>query len=126
MTVSIQDITKKINELFSNDQLFTAVLLILVAVTSFGLGKMSNSSQSNQSSSVRDGDGGGVIEPIFIDESKALTPSTQLVASKNSTKYHLPWCPGAEQISDTNKIYFTNEKEAVAAGYQPAGNCEGI
>ena len=47
----------------------------------------------------------------------------QVVASKNGTKFHYPWCPGANQIKNENKIFFTDESAAIAAGYSKAVNC---
>ena len=56
------------------------------------------------------------------------TPSTtaQYVGSKNGTKYHALWCPGASQIKDENKVFFNSKEEAVASGYAPATNCKGL
>jgi hypothetical protein len=50
----------------------------------------------------------------------------QYVASKSGKSYHLPWCSGAKQIKESNKIYFDSKEEAEAAGYSPAKNCKGI
>ncbi len=47
-----------------------------------------------------------------------------VVASKNSDKYHLPWCSGAGSIKEENKIWFATEADAIAAGYTKAGNCK--
>ncbi len=49
-----------------------------------------------------------------------------LVASRNGSKYHFPWCPGALQISEANKIWFQSEEQAEKAGYEPAANCKGL
>jgi hypothetical protein len=49
-----------------------------------------------------------------------------LVGSKNSTKYHFPWCSGALRITEANKIYFNSIEEARAKGYSPATNCPGL
>ncbi|MEK7586510.1 MAG: hypothetical protein AAB453_01420 [Patescibacteria group bacterium] len=49
-----------------------------------------------------------------------------VVASKNGTKYHLPTCPGAKQIKESNKISFTSPEQATLAGYTPAANCPGL
>lgn len=58
------------------------------------------------------------------------TPPSQseggYVASKNGTKYHLPWCGSAKQIKEENKIWFATKADAEAAGYTPASNCKGI
>jgi hypothetical protein len=48
------------------------------------------------------------------------------VASKNSNKFHLPWCSGALRISDANKIWFQTKEEAIKKGYEPASNCKGM
>lgn len=48
------------------------------------------------------------------------------VASKNGSKYHLPWCSGAQRIKEENKVWFETKAEAEKAGYTPAANCPGI
>lgn len=49
--------------------------------------------------------------------------SGKYVASKESDKYHYPWCRWAEQIKPENRIYFQTKEEAEAAGYKPCGVC---
>lgn len=56
-------------------------------------------------------------------------PATQgggYVASKSGTKYHLPWCPGAQSMREENKIWFATKEDAERAGYKPASNCKGL
>ena len=57
---------------------------------------------------------------------EALAKAGQLVASKGGTKYHFPWCSGAQRISEANKIWFNSVEEARKAGYTPASNCKGL
>ncbi|MEK7579067.1 MAG: hypothetical protein AAB460_00855 [Patescibacteria group bacterium] len=47
-----------------------------------------------------------------------------VVGSLHGTKWHYPWCPGAQTIKEENKVWFASEKEAEAAGYSKAGNCK--
>ena len=61
-----------------------------------------------------------------LPKGTATSASGSYVASKNSNKYHLPWCSGAARITEENKIWFSSKAEAEAAGYTPAGNCKGI
>ncbi len=65
---------------------------------------------------------------VSVQKEEPAPPSGggQYVASKSGTKYHLPWCPGAKQMKEENKIYFSSKEEAEAAGYTPAANCKGI
>lgn len=46
-----------------------------------------------------------------------------VVASKNGSKYHFPWCPGAGQIKEENKVWYADEEAAVRAGLEKAKNC---
>ncbi|MDB9944483.1 hypothetical protein OAD26_00590, partial [bacterium] len=64
---------------------------------------------------------GGVV---ITEEEK--TDTDTVVGSINGTKYHLPWCPGAQQMKEENKIVFETQEQAREAGYTPAGNCKGL
>jgi len=61
-----------------------------------------------------------------LDAIQGLPLEKSFVASKNGTKYHYPWCPGAQSIKEENKIWFSTKEEAEKAGYQPASNCKGL
>jgi hypothetical protein len=45
-----------------------------------------------------------------------------IVASKNGTKYHWPWCSSAKKIKPENQVWFKSEAEAKAAGYTACAN----
>lgn len=49
-----------------------------------------------------------------------------LIGSINGSKYHFPWCSGAQRIKEENKIWFDSVEAARAVGYTPAGNCPGL
>lgn len=50
----------------------------------------------------------------------------QIVGNKNSKIYHYPWCSGAKNMKEGNKVFFNSIEEAQKAGYKPAGNCPGL
>lgn len=56
----------------------------------------------------------------------AIREKVEVVGSKNGTKYHLPTCPGAKQIAEKNLIKFESIEEARSRGYTPASNCKGL
>lgn len=125
--MSIKDSYEKIKSLLgqitSDERLFPALLVVTVSVASFGLGQLSMMEKE------------GSIPSVHTPPKKYALPSSQptgvdtsvrLVASKNSDKYHLPWCGGADRITEENKIWFDSEEVARAAGYTPAANCEGL
>jgi|TARA_Y100000310_G_scaffold345555_1_gene466539 hypothetical protein len=131
--MSIRDILGKGKSLlgFIKDtgkgDLYIALIVILVGITSFGLGRLSLVEENRipveivypenyeKGASATIGDGGEV----------GVT-SGAVVASRNGTKYHFPWCSGAQRMNESNKVWFNSIEEARAAGYEPAGNCKGL
>lgn len=66
------------------------------------------------------------VETTSTSSEEIVLTKTEYVGSKNGTKYHLPWCAGAKQIKEENKVWFSSKTEAEKAGYSPASNCKGI
>ena len=93
------------------------LILIFVGLSAFGLGR--HSAQEPQRPAVTTQTAG------FIEQ-QPLTIGGKYVASKRGSKYHFPWCPGAQAMSEQNKIWFDSVDEARGAGYTPAGNCKGL
>jgi len=118
---------EKLKSLLNEDQVFYGLLLALIAIGSFGLGKLSvaDSPLIGQTET---------LKPVTITQNAVLnTVSTTtagelvaVVASKSGSRYHLPTCPGAQQIKAENIIEFTSIAAATAAGYTPAANCPGL
>jgi len=121
---SINNTLKKIkiflNSLNRRDDIFIVLIIILVGFSGFGLGRLSKIEEGSQP--VR-------IENIPTNKkdssSNSLLPG-QYVASVKGSKYHFPWCPGAQRMKEANKIWFFTEEEAQKAGYTPAKNCKGL
>lgn len=58
-----------------------------------------------------------------------LTPESieiKVIGNKNSKLYHYPWCSGAKNMKEENKVFFDSIEEAKNAGYKPASNCAGL
>ncbi|MDO8590167.1 MAG: hypothetical protein Q7R69_02745 [bacterium] len=107
-------------------KLFLSLTIILVALLSFGIGRLSVV---------------GNREPIRIEYDQSLVEETAsvmnavgklappsssdggVVVSKNGTRYHYLYCSGAKQIKEGNKIVFPTAADALAAGYTLAANC---
>jgi hypothetical protein len=88
------------------------VVLILASSASFGFGYLAGSTSSPQA---------GLSPEVTAGKADG---EGNYVASKNGTKYYLPSCAGANQISDANKVWFVSASAAEAAGYSPAANCK--
>lgn len=122
---SIQKIINKIkqgiNVLVIDKTIFIILLILLTACCSFGLGRLSKIENSQTPLIIKN--------PTATDNNLAQISQVlggKYVASKNSDKYHAPWCSGAQRIKADNQIWFNSKEEAELAGYTPASNCKGI
>lgn len=119
---------------FLDSRYFIAVCVVLVAVSSFVLGRVSKMQDSKdpiriiQEKVVAQVEGGGEVKGVSSEQARLSPEATAgaVIGSKNGTKYHYPWCAGAKQIADKNKIIFNSIEEARAKGYTPASNCKGL
>lgn len=128
---------QKLKSFLANDHIFYSVLLVLIAVASFGLGRQSvtNSSKSEKplisTSNITPAAAIESVSPASttktsIETESLLTKPIAVVGSKNGTKYHLPDCSGAKRIKPENLISFETIAAAQAAGYSAAANCPGL
>lgn len=105
-----------------------AVVMLMVALGSFYLGRLSASPSSQPPATiVTDKQPASTFlgtESLKNGEQGPIEGG--VVASRTGTKYYFPWCGSAQNISDSNKIWFQTTKEARAAGYLPAANCKGL
>ncbi len=113
---------------------FLIILVVtLVATLSFGLGRLSEKTSQKPEVGFGDMELNTLSASAYANQSqRVIQKNTKpqgngvVVASKNSTKYHYPWCSGAKRINEENKIYFDTIEQARSQGYEPAGNCAGL
>lgn len=124
---------EKLKSLLLNDHLFFGLIVVLVGVSSFALGRasvvsigelgLSHTSVSRITASESEFTAN---KPTETNQTATSSNNILLVASKSGTKYHLENCSGGKQIKEANKIFFTSRQAAEAAGYKPAANCPGL
>ncbi|PJE50931.1 MAG: hypothetical protein COV29_01485 [Candidatus Yanofskybacteria bacterium CG10_big_fil_rev_8_21_14_0_10_36_16] len=123
---------------YQRDVVF-AVILALVFVSGYNIGKIKGAGEEKPDLTVTaprpnlpEADLSGQASKVEgLEIGSPSLPSTtpidfnniQVVVSKNSDRYHFPWCPSMAKIKEENKIFFKNETEAQKAGYVLAGNC---
>jgi hypothetical protein len=109
------------------------LIIILVGLAGFGLGRLSTAGEGRaviiQTSNVQNQNQSSIPETQDSTKNTAsaiesFAGNSNIVASKNGTKYYLPGCSGAGRIQDQNKVYFASEKEAIDAGYTKASGCQ--
>lgn len=116
-----------------NRDVFIAIILVLVAFGSFGLGRLSKFEETRNPIRIG-GMTASVMETVEKQEEASqkenLPPPPQgggfYVGSKNGSKYHFPWCSGAKRIKEVNEVIFETKEDAEKAGYTPAANCKGL
>ncbi|MFA6095259.1 MAG: hypothetical protein WC767_00210 [Candidatus Paceibacterota bacterium] len=118
---------------------YTALIIVIVAISSYMLGMLSAIDGSVPPVTIESA-GAAVIasrEPAPVPSLATKAPAIQAsspsatypgmyVGSRSGDKYHLPWCSGAQRIAEANKVWFASKAEAESAGYTPAANCKGI
>ena len=137
MGASIKHLKEKIKHftvVIGRADIFTTIIIILVAFLSFGLGRLSvleSKKPDIRIETIPAGEAGAMgsaaIHAVSNNtETVKEMAQGQFVASKNGTKYYFPWCAGANRIKDENKVWFSSADEAKKAGYQPSSMCKGL
>ena len=93
-------------------------IIVLVGLTSFGLGRLSALEEQKGDLIIRESQG--------VVVAQAPAGLHNFVASRNGERYYIPTCSGAQRIKEENKIWFASEEEARSAGYTPAAGCSGL
>lgn len=115
--------------------LFLALVIVLVALLSFGIGRLTAVEGSEGIKVEYDPELTGYRQPTTNNQGQTATVANSLtppinnsgkavIASKNGSKYHYSHCSGAKQIKEENKIAFVSAQEAEASGYTLAANCQ--
>lgn len=116
----------------------TVFIIILVGLGSFGLGRLSNSSQhtditveytnppplntsSNAISALKS------VQSPKIEQNTPKPKKAQFgayFASNRGSKYYSIGCSGGKTLKEENKIYFQTKEEAEKAGYEISSSCK--
>ena len=122
----IQNLWNKIKAWFlpREGEIILAAVIILTALASFGLGRLS--ALGKNKFPVRIETKNQSAAALSSQNPKTESAQNLFVASRNGQVYHFPWCAGAQRIKEENKIYFSSKEEAQKAGLRPAANCEGL
>lgn len=106
------------------------LVIILVSVGSFFLGRMSNSKLSNEKAYIVNGGEEGSQKVTLYPKSSKITSldsSTQVenryVASKNGKLYYRVGCGSSSRIKEENKVFFDSKQSAEQAGFQASESC---
>lgn len=112
----------------NEDKIILAVGFILVAVLSFGAGKLSEVYRAQIPIIFQDNpdcaNSQALTNGAAENQNKTVASETQgqIIGNKNSRIYHLPGGGSYNKVSAENRVYFATEEEAQKAGYRKAKN----
>ena len=124
----IAKIKHHIREVLSGE-IYIVLLIILVGFGGFGLGRLSYIMESKEPVRITHNEAAAIVSEKLLTGNEAVGQTVvggKYVASKNGSKYHFPWCSGAQRMKEENKIWFDSKDDAERAGYTPAANCKGL
>jgi hypothetical protein len=114
--------------------ILTVIIVILVGISSFYLGRLSNetdtggvkieytSQEASAMGSIGSNNGGISLNPS-ISERINNNSQGSYFASKRGKKYYPAGCSAGKSIKQENRIYFQSSSEAEKAGYTLASSC---
>lgn len=127
---------QKIKQFIESDggkDILTVLIVILVGLASFGLGRLSKNnsnagikieypSQLNQASNAISGIQSPELTPT-INQIIQNSGGKSYFASRIGSKYYSIGCSAGKNIKQENRIYFPSTDEAERAGYERSSSC---
>lgn len=120
--------------------LFIIFIVILVGLGSFSLGRISKNEENKEIKLLYQdlNDNSPITTSNSLNSSQNTSNSLNtvkdqlntentlkkgFVASKIGSKYYPVGCSAGEKLKESNKIYFSTEREAIEAGYTKSSSC---
>ena len=135
---SINNYMEKIKQFIESDKgkdILVVIIIILVGLGSFELGRLSKNSQNqgikvvygnqeaNVTGAVNEVSSDTSLDPNIGNKSQKST-SGNFFASSRGSKYYSLSCSGGKTIKEENRIYFNTSEEAEKAGYELSSSCK--
>jgi len=128
----------KIKQFIESDggkDVLTVFIVILVGLSSFGLGRLS---KGNPGAGIRieypteiGGQEANVVSSVesssFLQNTKTTSSASStktFFASSRGSKYYSASCSGGKTIKQENRVYFSTSAEAEKAGYELSASCK--
>jgi hypothetical protein len=99
------------------------IIVILVGLGSFGLGRLSKEAQNEGLWVEYANEGANVINSLNTAENGLNQTSSAFFASSKGTKYYSVTCSAGKTIKQENRVYFNTREEAEGAGYELSSSC---
>ncbi len=117
---------QKIKQFLESDtgkDVLTVIIVILVGLGSFGLGRLSNKPKNEGLRVEYTDKEASAIKSINSAQNNLKRPNGIFFASSKGTKYYSLSCSGGKTIKQENRVYFNTREEAERAGYELSSSC---
>lgn len=133
---------EKIKQFVENDKgkdILVIIIIILIGLGSFGLGRLSKNSSNNGikveyegqeeanvlgSMEAKNGDLSDLSVNSNILQKSEKSTSGNFFASNRGSKYYSVSCSAGKTIKQENRVYFMTSSEAEKAGYELSSSCK--
>lgn len=118
----INDFLDKIKSRFDidNSVFVYSFVIILVGISSFGLGYLYKGVSANDKSvkdiTIEDKDIKNTNDNVIVEKN--------YVASKNGKMFYPSGCSSANRIKEENRVWFSTSEEAISSGYELSSTCK--
>src|SRR3989338_3853881 len=122
----------KIKQFIESDRgkdILTILILILVGLGSFELGRLSEDSQNSGIKAEYSTQNTNIVSSIAetpkipLKTTKTQIAGKNFVASNRGSKYYPVGCEAGKALKQENRIYFATREAAEAAGYELSSSC---
>jgi hypothetical protein len=114
---------KQFIESEAGKDVLTVIIVILVGLGSFGLGRLSKNAQNEGLWVEYQNEGANVTNSINSPQNGLKQTSEVFFASSKGTKYYSVTCSAGKTIKQENRVYFNTREEAENAGYELSSAC---
>ncbi len=110
--------------------ILTVIIVILVGLGSFGIGRLSKGNSSSGIQISYENQEASVIRstestiPKTPNSNITQKTSQNYFASKRGQKYYSIGCSAGKTIKEENRIYFSSSTEAEQSGYELSSSCK--
>lgn len=114
----------------NQNDLFTALIIVLTAISAFGLGRLSAIYDAKTPIVIKNSAKAPTavvtasIRSSVTNKSTDIASAGKYLASKNGKKYYPADCPVATRISEQNRVWFNSTAEAEQGGLTLSTSCQ--
>ncbi len=122
---------QKIKEFIESEKgkdILIVIIVILVGLSSFELGRLSKGSDSSgikieYPNQIGNQPASAILSQNYLS-ANTKTSRKSFFASSKGNKYYSIGCSAGKTIRQENRVYFATGEEAQKAGYEPSSSCK--